>query len=245
MLFGGSEAGADDVVFFGAVATAPKSGVAGGSPPNDLLDLIGSGATDLTEGQIQAFLPPASATNQIPTLINSATQMNVSTSGIGINNNNLDGNGTAGIQTADESFVFNPEEVAAAVTVYIDNSVGGYDPASGEQLYYTVYFTDGTVLANQLVTAAMLQDALGTDPTVPKVAVGGKFFEIDGGAKDIDAVQLTMGNGTVKVPVIQWAIETNFTPAPLQMNLTATLLDGDNDVATDTFSVSLANASIL
>ena len=45
---------------------------------------MGSGATDLTEAQIEALFP-------IPSLINSSTQMNVSTSGIGVNNNNLNG----------------------------------------------------------------------------------------------------------------------------------------------------------
>ncbi|WP_237216811.1 DUF5801 repeats-in-toxin domain-containing protein [Falsiroseomonas oryziterrae] len=245
LLFGGSEVGADDVVFFGVVANAPKSSVAPGTPPNDypndLLDLIVSGATDLTEDQIQAFLFP---TNQISSLINSNTQMNVSTAGIGINNNNLDGVG-AGIQAGDESFVFNPEEVADRVRVFIDNSVGGYTPASGEELYYTVFFTNGTVLADQLVTATMLQDALRSDPTVPKAAVGGKYFDIDAGDLRIDAIQLTMGNGTVKIPVIQWAIEETFSPAPLQVNLTAELYDGDGDWATATFSVNLASDTVL
>ena len=50
-------------------------------------------------------------------------------------------------------------------------------------------------------------------PTVPQAARGGKLFEIDGGDKEIDAVQLTMGAGTVKIPVIQWAIEQEFNPA--------------------------------
>jgi hypothetical protein len=78
LLFGGSEAGADDVLFFGVVATAPAERVEAGDPPipNDLEDLIVVGATDLDEGQIRSYLSP---TNRIPTLINSSTQMNVST----------------------------------------------------------------------------------------------------------------------------------------------------------------------
>ncbi|MEY9199331.1 hypothetical protein ABIA16_004510 [Sinorhizobium fredii] len=239
LLFGGSEAGSDDVVFFGVVANAPESGQTGNSPPNDLLDLIGSGATDLTEDQIQAFLNP---TNQIPTLINSATQMNVSTSGIGVNNNNLDG-ATAGVGAGDESFVFNPEEVVDSVTVYIDNSVGGYTPPT-EELYYTVYYTDGTVSSRTLVTAAMLQGAARKDPNVPDVAEGGKFFIIDGGAKQIDAVQLTMGAGTIKIPVIQWTIEQEFNPQPLQLDFTATLFDGDDDSSIDSFSIDLVDATV-
>jgi hypothetical protein len=240
LLFGGSETGADDVVFFGAAANAPQSGVAGDPPPNDLLDLIGTGATDLTEDQIQAFLSP---TNQIPTLINNATKMNVSTSGIGINNNNLDGNGVLGIQADDESFVFNPEEVVDKVTVYIDNSVGGYSPPT-EQLYYTIYFTDGTISSNNLVSAADLHNAPRKDPTVPDVAEGGKFFEIDGGTKQIDAVQLTMGAGTVKIPVIQWTIEQEFNPQPLHLDFTASLFDGDDDSSQDPFAIDLVDATV-
>jgi len=238
LLFGGSDTGADDVVFFGAVATAPASGQAGNTPPNDLLDLIVTGANDLTEEQIEAFLTP---TNQIPTLINSATQMNVSTSGIGINNNNLDGSG-AGIQAGDESFVFNPEEVVDKVTVYIDNSVGGYTPPT-EELYYRIYYTDGSVSDQVLVTAGILQNAPRKDPNIPDVAEGGKFFVIDGGDKQIDAVQLTMGAGTIKIPVIQWTIEQEFNPDPLQLDFTATIFDGDDDSQSDTFSIDLEDAA--
>jgi hypothetical protein len=245
LLFGGTppaEAGLDDVVFFGVVATAPKQD-GPLTPPNDVEDLVVVGETDLTEAQIEAFLTP---TNQIPTLINSATKMNVSTSGIGNNNNNLDGTG-AGIQAGDESFVFNPEEVVDRVIVYIDNSVGGYSPPT-EQLYYSVYYTDGSVDADVLVTGGpngIIEDALRDDPTVPSVARGGKRFEIDGGDKEIDAVQLTMGNGTVKIPVIQWAIEEVVPPEPLQLDFTATLVDGDDDSSQDTFSINLLEPDML
>lgn len=241
LLFGGSEAGQDDVLFFGVVATAPASGLAGGDAlanpvqvPNDLRDLIYPGATDLNEAQVRSFLAPA---NQIPTLINASTQMNVSTSGIGINNNNLDGSG-ANIQAGDESFVFNPEEEVDSVRVYIDNSVGGYTTGT-EELYYRIFYSDGTVSDQILVTAAMLSDALRTDPTVPQAARGGKYFDIDEGAK-IDAVQLTMGSGTIKIPVIQWTIEQTFEPEDLHLDFTGTLFDGDDDGSVpDAFSVDL------
>lgn len=241
LLFGGSEAGADDVLFFGVVANAPSSGVAGGDAlanpaevPNDLRDLVYLGATDLDEGDVRYFLAPA---NQIPTLINAGTQMNVSTSGIGINNNNLDGSG-AGIQAGDESFIFNPEEEVDSVRVYIDNSVGGYATPS-EQLYYRIFYSDGTVSDQVLVESGMLSDALRSDPLVPKAARGGKYFEIDGTSK-IDAVQLTMGAGTIKIPVIQWTIEQAFDPEDLHLDFTATLFDGDDDGSVpDAFSVDL------
>jgi len=167
--------------------------------------------------------------------------MNVSTSGIGVNNNNLngasEGSGTgifAGttITPGDESFVVNPEVAVDKVTVFIDNSVGGYNPAT-EDLYYTVYYTDGTVSAPTDVTANMLT------PVTTGVAAGGKSFDIDAGAKQIDAVQLTMGEGTIKVPVIQFSVEQAFNPEPLNMNLTATLTDKDGDTNKDTFSIAL------
>lgn len=234
LLFGGSEAGQDDVLFFGVVANAPPSDVAGGTAPNDLQDLVVIGATDLDEGQVRSYLSP---TNQIPTLINAATQMNVSTSGIGINNNNLDGSG-AGIQLGDESFIFNPEEAVDSVRVYIDNSVGGYSTAT-EALYYRIFYIDGTVSDQILVTSGMLSDALRGDPEVPQAAQGGKYFEIDEN-KQIDAVQLTMANGTIKIPVIQWTIEQAFDPEDLHLEFTGTLFDGDDDASVpDSFAIDL------
>ncbi len=244
LLFGGSEAGQDDVVFFGVVATAPVS-VSGGDAlavppgtPNDLFDLVYPGATDLNEGQIRSFLAP---TNQIATLINSATQMNVSTSGIGINNNNLDGSGT-GIQAGDESFIFNPEEEVDSVRVYISGSVGGY-ATPAEELYYRVFYTDGTYSENVLVSGSLLTDALRSDPMVPQAARGGRFFEIEGDKK-IDAVQLTMGAGSIKIPIIQWTVETAFDPEPLRLDFNAALFDGDDDSSgTDAFSVDLVDST--
>ena len=104
----------DDIVFFGVVATAPiEGGIAPPPATNDIEDLVVVGGTDLTEGQIEALLP-------LPGLITPGTQMNVSTSGIGINNNNLNGaNEGAGtgafagihVTSGDESFVINPETV--------------------------------------------------------------------------------------------------------------------------------------
>ncbi|MEI3854021.1 MULTISPECIES: DUF5801 repeats-in-toxin domain-containing protein [unclassified Ensifer] len=234
LLFGGSEAGADDIVFFGVVPTAPFEN---GTPPpvtNDIEDLVVVGATDLTEAQIEAMLP-------LPGLITPGTQMNVSTSGIGVNNNNLNGAdqgaGTGAfagttITSGDESFVVNPETVVDKVTVFIDNSVGSYNPAT-EDLYFTVYFTDGSVQAPVKVTAGMLT------PVTSGVASGGFSFEIDGGAKQIDAVQLTMGKGTIKVPVIAFSVEQAFEPEPLSMDFTATLFDGDGDSSSDSFTIDL------
>src|SRR5438046_1377633 len=60
------------VVCCGAVPTAPQTDGVVDSPPNDIEDLVGKGEPDLTKSQIDAYLTP---TNQIPTLINSSTQM--------------------------------------------------------------------------------------------------------------------------------------------------------------------------
>jgi hypothetical protein len=195
-------------------------------PPN--------GPLDLTESQIEGLFP-------IPTLVNPSTQMNVSTSGIGVNNNNLngasEGQGTGifagtSITSGDESFVVNPETVVDQVTVFIDNSVGGYNPGT-EDLYYTVYYTDGTVSTPTPVEAGALH------PVTTGVAKGGVSFDIDGGSKQIDAVQLTMGEGTIKIPVIAFSVEQVFEPEPLQLAFTATLVDGDADTQPDSFSVGL------
>jgi hypothetical protein len=231
----------NDIVFFGAVPTAPIENVAG--EDNDIEDLV---KTDPTEAALQA--------KNVPGIISASAQMNVSTSGIGINNNNLNGadqgSGTGAfagttITSGDESFVVNPEKDVDAVRVYIDNSVGGYDPAT-EDLYYTTYFTDGTVSAPLDVTAAALKPVPKTDPLNewPDSAQGGKYFEIDGGAKKIEAVQLTMGLGVVKIPVIEFMVETAFKPAPLALNLTADLFDGDGDNHQDSFSINLVDATV-
>ncbi|SFP77502.1 hypothetical protein SAMN03159463_04854, partial [Mesorhizobium sp. NFR06] len=234
--FSSGPATGERVVFFGAVPTGPATNGSQNdgthTPPQDFLDLVKLGQQDLTKAQIDALLGPP---NQIPAaLINSSTQMNVSTSGIGINNNNLDGSG-ANIQSTDESFVVNPSQLVDKVKVFIDNSVGGYNPGT-EDLEYRVYYSDGTVSAYAKVKDTDLT------PVTSGVANGGKSFEISdvAGGPQIDAVQLTMANGTIKIPVIQFSIQQSFLPEPLNMNLTATLTDGDNDTKQSQFSIALA-----
>jgi hypothetical protein len=246
LTFSSGPSAGKNVVFFGVVPTALTNGVNGGDAlanppqtPNDLEDLVYPGGTDLTESQIQGYVN--ANPNQIPSLINSATQMNVSTSGIGVNNNNMDGDGTSGISSGDESFVVNPQLLVDTVTVQTDNSVGGYSPETGEQLYYTVYYKSGTVSSPTLVTADKLS-AVTSGP-----ASGGRQFTIsdagvlfNGQTDQIDAVQLTMASGKAKIPVIQFGIAQTFTPQSLNMNLTATLTDGDNDTSKQQFSIALA-----
>jgi hypothetical protein len=223
LTFSSGPAAGQSIVFFAALPTAPQTNGTVDNPPKDIEDLVGLGLADPTETQIQSFLGPP---NQIPSLINASTQLNVSTSGIGVNNNNLD---------TGESFVVNPSLLVDKVTVFIDNSVGGYTPNS-EELDYSVYFSDGTVTAPTKVQATDLH------PVTSGPAKGGNSFDISdvAGGPQIDAVQLTMANGTIKIPVIQFSIAQTFTPQSLNMNLTATLTDGDNDTSKQQFSIALA-----
>ncbi|MFZ6049111.1 DUF5801 repeats-in-toxin domain-containing protein [Pseudomonas sp. CR3202] len=200
----------EEIVFFGVNA---------GTTATQIVSAIVQGAPDLTEAQVESggfsFLGTAN--------------MNVSTSGIGIANNNLDGNGTAGINAGDESFVINPESLLTGVKVFIDNAVGGYTPSS-EELYYRIFFDDGLSSAQTKVLAANLTAEAG----------GQKSFLVQwDGTKMIDAVQLTMGLGVVKIPVIQFIKQTESLASDIQLAFSATLTDKDGDTATSTFDANL------
>ncbi|CAI8891319.1 T1SS secreted agglutinin RTX [Pseudomonas chlororaphis] len=207
--------GSEDVVFFAANPLAPQTGA------NSILTGIGLGAPDPTEAQLQ--------TNPLPSYIGSAT-MNVSTSGIGVANNNLEGNTTTGINAGDESFVINPETLLTSMKIFIDNSVQGYNPAT-EELYYTAYYEDGTTSGAPIkVQAADLHAEAG----------GQTSFTVQwDGSHLIDAVQLTMGLGTVKVPVIQFIKETQSLASDIQLAFNATTTDKDGDTATSAFDAKL------
>ncbi|MCY1266818.1 T1SS-143 repeat domain protein [compost metagenome] len=200
----------EEIVFFGVNANTTA---------DQVLSAIVQGAPDLTEAQIEAggfsFLGTAN--------------MNVSTSGIGIANNNLEGNGTAGINSGDESFVINPETLLTAVKVFIDNSLQGYNPAT-EELYYRVFFEDGTSSAQTKVLAADLASEAG----------GQKSFLVQwDDVKMIDAVQLSMGLGAIKVPVIQFIKQVENMANDVQLAFNATLTDKDGDTASSTFEAKL------
>ncbi len=202
----------EDIVFFGVQAETPT---------NDIFGAILLGEPDLTEAQIEAggfsFLGTA--------------DMNVSTAGIGIGNNNLNGNNTPGIDGTDESFVVNPESLISGAKVLIDNSVGGYD-TSTEELYYTLYFEDGSTSGPTLVGAGDLTPESGGQ-------VSFIIGDPDSGVNNIDAFQLTMGTGTIKVPVIDFIQSDRNLINDLYLDLTATSTDGDGDTVVDAFSVDL------
>ncbi|MCJ1884352.1 hypothetical protein LNN38_05765 [Pseudomonas sp. LA21] len=207
--------GTEQVVFFGANPLAPQTGA------NSILTGIGLGATDPTEAQLQ--------TNPLPSYIGSAA-MNVSTSGIGIANNNLEGNNTAGINAGDESFVVNPKTLLTAMKVYIDNSVQGYDPTT-EELYYTAYYNDGTTSGAPIkVQAADLHAEAGGQKSFTVQTVGSKL---------IDAVQLIMGKGTIKVPTIEFIKQVESLASDVKLTFNATVTDKDGDPASSSFAANL------
>ncbi|WP_413704132.1 DUF5801 repeats-in-toxin domain-containing protein [Pseudomonas sp. Pseusp16] len=208
----------EEIVFFSAKALATTA---------DILTGIGLGAPDPTEAALQ--------TNPLPSYIDPAA-MNVSTSGIGVGNNVFQGDNLAAISAADESFVINPESLLTGMKVFIDNSVAGYNTAT-EDLYYRIYYADGT-FSNRVEVNTLTPEAGGQV----------SFLIQKEGTTLIDAVQLTMGRGDVKIPVIQFIQQSESLASDVQLAFSATLTDKDGDSATSTFDANLfandpANAS--
>ncbi|WP_225610440.1 DUF5801 repeats-in-toxin domain-containing protein [Pseudomonas sp. PDM23] len=207
--------GTDAVVFFAAKALAPQTG------SDSILTGIGLGLTDPTEAQLQ--------TTPLPSYIDDQKALNVSTSGIGVKNNVLQGSG-AGITAGDDSFVANPQTLLTSVKVFIDNSVGGYDPTS-ESLYYVAYYDDGTTSGAPIkVLAANLQNESGGQKSFTVQTVAGKL---------IDAIQLTMAEGMIKVPTIQFIKQVENLASDVKLSFNATVTDKDGDAATSAFSANL------
>jgi hypothetical protein len=210
--------GTDPIVFFSAVPTASAS---------DLITFgTKLGQPDFTEAQLE------SAHNT--TIINFAKAMNVSTSGIGDSNNNLQGDALAAIGTADESFVANPGTQFTSAKVFVDNSVQGYGYSGGERMYYRILYADGTDSGQVLITQDLGLANKGQPTT----------FTIDGGGKLIDAIQLTMATGVVKIPEIQFITTINNLADGLKLGFNASIPDGDGDTATSAFQANLAANAI-
>ncbi|WPO48217.1 DUF5801 repeats-in-toxin domain-containing protein [Pseudomonas sp. S1Bt23] len=204
--------GSEDIVFFGANPLAPASGA------NSIQTGIGLGASDPTEAQLQ--------TNPLPSFIGSAA-LNVSTAGIGIANNLLQGDNQAAIGAADESFVVNPQSLLTSMKVFIDNSVGGYNTAT-EDLYYRVFYEDGTF--SNLIEVNTLTPEAG----------GQVSFTVEQSATSlIDAVQLTMARGEIKIPTIEFTHETESLASDVKLAFNATVTDKDGDTATSAFDANL------
>ncbi|PJI50161.1 MAG: hypothetical protein CTR55_11620 [Pseudomonas sp.] len=207
--------GTDAVVFFAAKALAPQTGA------DSILTGIGLGLPDPTEAQLQTAV--------LPSYIDDQKALNVSTSGIGVKNNVLQGSG-AGITAGDDSFVANPQTLLTSVKVFIDNSVGGYDPTS-ESLYYVAYYDDGTTSGAPIkVLAANLQSENGGQKSFTVQTVAGKL---------IDAIQLTMAEGMIKIPTIQFIKQVENLASDVKLSFNATVTDKDGDAATSAFSANL------
>jgi hypothetical protein len=199
----------EEIVFFSAKALASTA---------DILTGIGLGAPDPTEAALQ--------TNPLPSYIDPRA-MNVSTAGIGVANNVFQGDNLAAISDADESFVINPESLLTAMKVFIDNSVAGYNTAT-EDLYYRIYYADGT-----------FSDRIEVNTLTPEAGGQVSFLVEKAGTTLIDAVQLTMGRGDIKIPVIQFIQESESLASDVQLAFSATLTDKDGDSATSTFDANL------
>ncbi|RUW00453.1 MULTISPECIES: hypothetical protein [unclassified Mesorhizobium] len=201
-------------------------------------DVVFSAVKALTAtGDIKAFLNASEADIQTNAGYLSPNQMNVSTAGIGLADNLFEGNSIAGIDGAttsggkvDESFVVDPEGTVSSMTVIINNQTnGGYTPINNtEQLFYRIYFSDGSVSSPVKVEQG--------DLTVTSKTASFTLGDPDG-PNDIDAVQLIMAKGTIKVPTITFTVSTEFSPQDLDLNFTAELFDGDQDSSPDPFTV--------
>ncbi|HEY6609988.1 MAG TPA: DUF5801 repeats-in-toxin domain-containing protein, partial [Pseudomonas sp.] len=217
----------ETVVFFSAKIDASAASIAAG---------IIQGVNDPTEAQLQgpplaSFVDPRS--------------MNVSTAGIGVDNNNMNGYGASGNLAviddpdgpdntdggqntpSDDSFVVNPGTLVDKVRVFIDNSVTGYDYTGGERLQYRVFYENGT-WSNYTTVVGDL--GKGTLP---------QYFEIDGAGQKIDAVQLTMLYGEIKIPNIQFVTVTESVAKDISLDFTASLTDADGDTVSSNFSADL------
>ncbi|WP_141228954.1 DUF5801 repeats-in-toxin domain-containing protein [Pseudomonas sp. Irchel s3b2] len=199
----------EEVVFFSAKALASTS---------DILTGIGLGEPDPTEATLQ--------TNPLPSYIDPSA-MNVSTAGIGVANNLFQGDNLAAIGVDDESFVINPESLLTGMRVFIDNSVGGYNTAT-EDLYYRAYYEDGT-----------FSNLIEVNTLTPEAGGQVSFLVESDGTNLIDAVQLTMARGEIKIPTIQFIQESESLASDVQLTFNATLTDKDGDSATSTFDANL------
>ncbi|WKY26160.1 DUF5801 repeats-in-toxin domain-containing protein [Pseudomonas donghuensis] len=199
----------EEIVFFSAKALASTA---------DILTGIGLGKPDPVETTLQ--------TDPLPAYIDPAS-MNVSTAGIGVANNLFQGDNLAAISAADESFVINPESLLTAMRVFIDNSVGGYNTAT-EDLYYRIYYEDGT-----------FSNLIEVNTLTPEAGGQVSFLIEKQGTALIDAVQLTMARGEIKIPVIQFIQETESLASDVKLAFNATLTDKDGDTATSAFDANL------
>ena len=244
---------------------------------------IGVGEFDLTEEELQDLSamsdrdPSSNADNQPGTgdfdFIRDEIEMNVSNTGIGVNNNVLQGydpnGGTSGsidpfvpadLPELDESFVINPEPLASEIKVFVSKTAGGFLPpnpdgtlqgtaSKTDHLYWNLYDGQGNFTEAILVTSDMVVDeanvaAGGTGenlwsftldlPTLKDLGIVSEDF-----GNFIDALQLTMGFGNIKIPKIEVVVRGDNPPNDIFLDFSATLTDADGDMVTSTFAIDL------
>lgn len=228
------------LTYAGTTASINFFGVQGSITEEEALSASKPGAADYTEAQIESLSAPGSGGNTTGgpgtggdntyPFINANTEMNVSTSGIGVENNNFDGAGD-GAQSTDESFIVNPSFAFQSFSVVIDNSLGGYT-TSAETLSYRIIYANGT-------TSGSLVKVGSGDLTS---GVGGTQVWSYSGTKDIDSVQLVMEKGSVKINAINFAASSAYDAPDVAMTFSSAMVDGDGDRRTDAFSVDLQGA---
>ncbi|MFV0934792.1 hypothetical protein ACI2O3_28325, partial [Pseudomonas jessenii] len=82
-------------------------------------------------------------------------------------------------------------------------------------------------------------DRIEVNTLTPEAGGQVSFLVEKAGATLIDAVQLTMGRGDIKIPVIQFIQESESLASDVQLAFSATLTDKDGDSATSTFDANL------
>ncbi|MNN50902.1 hypothetical protein D3C81_1655120 [compost metagenome] len=95
-------------------------------------------------------------------------------------------------------------------------------------MYYRIFYENGTY-SNRIEVNTVTSEAGGQV----------SFLIQKEGALLIDAVQLTMGRGDIKIPVIQFISESESLANDVKLAFSATLTDKDGDSATSTFDANL------
>ena len=197
-------------------STADGSLPAGGPDPVqtltvDDIDIVFSAVVPTTSSaDITAFLNQTEAFIEANADYLSDDEMNVSTAGIGNDNNNFDGNADSGIDgnttqggKVDESFVVDPERRR--------QQRQGFHRQLGWPSYdirHRGTLLPGLRCGRKRCWHANAGDCCGSH--------GGSWRSVSfvigdpEGSNDIDAVQLFMGTGTVKIPEIQFTVTTEF-----------------------------------
>ena len=165
--------------------------------------------------------------------INEIMKPNVSKSGIGAENNQLEGDDLGGVPT-DESFVANPDGYVSKVRVNIDNA-SPYNPAT-ETMLVVVFYESGNYA----------QFDVGAPGSEIAYNLGDPYFEIlaDETEGDIDAVQFIMDEGKTRITSLTFTTSEELSADDIRIDFTATQTDAEGDSASSSFSVDLFGRAV-